>query len=114
MAKVLDFNSLNKPTLDLTMKDDQKTLIRVGMPREELIERLEAAQSELVTIFSKSNPALISELFKLAADLIDCNYSGVRVTAEDLRDKYRLQLDDLVIFFTAYIDFIRELEQAKN
>lgn len=114
MAKSLDFNSVQRPTLELTMKDDAHTVIRVSMPKEALIERLSAGLSELREIVAQQDGESIRALFELAADLISCNRNFVTVTAEDLRDKYHMDFEDLTIFFSAYLDFVNEIQNAKN
>lgn len=38
----------------------------------------------------------------------------IPLTAEDLRDKYDTDVEDLVYFFAAYVDFVEGLRNAKN
>ena len=114
MAKNLDFNSVQRPTLVLTMKDAEKTKIRVSTPTEALIEEMQAVTAELGEVAKTGDGASIKAVFDLAARLICCNRDGIRVTAEQLRDDYNINLEDLVIFFSAYIDFVEEISRAKN
>lgn len=115
MAKSLDFNSLQRPALELTMCDDAKTKLRLVCPYEKLIEKLEAVVPELTEIMEKNDASSVRAVYDLAAELISCNIEGVRVTADDLRDKYRLGLDAMIVFFSAYMDFIDEdIKNAKN
>lgn len=114
MSKKLDFNALEQPTLELTMKDAARTVIRVGIPTEDLIERLTAAAPGLQAAVKNKDPKLIREAYKLAADLISCNDADLHVSAEDLRDKYRIKLEDLIIFCSVYLDFIADIQNAKN
>lgn len=114
MAKTLDFNSVQRPTLVLTMKDQEKTKIRVGTPKESLIEELQTLSAELEEILKKGDGDSIQAVFDLAARLISCNRDYIKVTAEDLRDRYKMDLEDLIIFFSAYLDFIGEMQNAKN
>ena len=39
---------------------------------------------------------------------------GITFTAEDLRDKYGLKLEHLICFQPTYLDFINEIQNAKN
>lgn len=114
MPKVLDFNSLQRPTLELVMPDENRTKFRLVCPTENLIERLEAGMKELTDVLNKKDGTAIAACFALAADLFNCNDDGITVTAQDLRDKYRLGLDALVVFFSTYVDFIDEIKNAKN
>lgn len=114
MAKSLDFNKINRPVLQLTMKDDQKTVIKVSTPSEALIEELDATLPEIQGIMAGGNKEAIECAYELAAKLINYNRSFVKVTPEELRTKYSLDLESLIIFFSAYIDFIGEITNAKN
>ena len=114
MAKKLDFNALERPVLELTLKDDAKTVVRVEIPTEELVERLQSAASEMQKVINDETGVLVKACFDLAAELINCNADGLVFTAEDLRDKYKMKLYDLTVFFKVYLDFIQEVSNAKN
>jgi hypothetical protein len=114
MAKVLDFNALQRPTLELVMPDENKTKLRLVCPTERLIERLEAGIKELTDILNKKDIEAIAACFELAADLINCNDDGIVVNAQELRDKYHLGIESLVVFYSTYVDFIDEIKNAKN
>ena len=114
MAKTLDFNALKKPTLPIIMQDEQRTKIMVSTPNQGLVEQLEAAGPEFAGMFDGGDVEGIKAAYDLAARLMSCNLSGLLVTAEDLRDKYKLNLYDLMLFFGAYNDFLAEIESAKN
>lgn len=112
--KKLDFNALEKPVLELTLKDEAKTVVRATAPTEELVERLTAAAGELKEVMDKGNSEAIRALFGLIADLMSCNLDGQTFTAEELRDKYNMKLYDAAVFVKVYLEFIQELNSAKN
>lgn len=114
MTKKLDFNALEQPTLELTMKDENRTTINVEIPNEALIERLQAAAPGLKKACQSQDANLIRKTYELIADLISCNEQGLQVSAVDLRDKYRLKLEDLIAFCSIYLEFIAEIKNAKN
>ena len=114
MAKTLDFNIINPPTLPLIMRDERRTEIIVSTPTEQLVEELQALAPELTKILNVGDADSIQAVYGLAAKLISCNRSGLQVTAEDLRDKYKLNLEALVVFYSVYLDFINEIINAKN
>lgn len=114
MAKILDFNKLKRPTLPLVMPDEQRTQISVTTPTEALVEEFLSVGSELEETIKGGDGESIRESYELAAKLISCNTQGLQVTAEDLRDRYKLDLVKLVYFFSAYADFINEISNAKN
>ena len=62
----------------------------------------------------ESDETGIPVIYDLAARLISCNTQGLAVSADDLRDKYKLNLEALVVFYNVYLDFINEAASAKN
>lgn len=114
MAKTLDFNSIEPRVLELILRDDDRTCIRVGTPTEALIEELQRVAPKLDAALKNKNEASIESVYDLAARLMSCNRDDVKITKEELRDKYRMNLENLLIFFGAYIDFINEITHEKN
>ena len=114
MAKKLDFNSIAKPSLDLTMKDPEKTVIRVGIPTTDLVEELTSVVGELEQLVKSGDKAVVHAIFDMAARLMSCNRDGIKITAEQLQGVYALDLEEIVIFFSEYMDFIAEIKSAKN
>lgn len=117
--KMLDFNALNRPVLPVCMCDEAKTVITVTTPSEILIEELEATLPELQRIVGGKNAEAVACCYDLAARLISCNREGLTVTADDLRTKYWpaekvVNMMYLVAFYNAYLDYIAEINNAKN
>lgn len=114
MAKTLDFNSIKRPTLPLIMKDDDRTHIDVTVPTEGLVSELIATAPELEAVVKNGDSASIRAVYDLAARLISCNRGEIPVTADDLIEKYNLDLEAIIVFYGAYTDFINEIANAKN
>ena len=114
MVKTLDFNSIKGPTLHLVMPDDGKTEIDVKTPNEGLVEELQQIAPEMQSAVDAGDRADIAVIYGLAARLISCNRQGLHVTVDDLRGKYRMDLEMLIIFYSNYLDFISEITNAKN
>lgn len=112
--KTLDFNSFVKPILQLTMKDDKQTIVNVSTPTKGLVTELQANFHALQAVLTEENEQTKDALYDLAARLISCNQDGLTVTADGLRRYYKLTLADLVLFYTAYVDFLDEIKSAKN
>ena len=112
MAKSFDFNSFSRPALEVILNKD--TVLNVTTPPERLIEQLMANADEIGKIKDQKNIELIRSCFEFCAELISNNLEGVTVTAEDLRDKYKVDAVGLLAFFHAYVDFISEINNAKN
>lgn len=114
MPKTINFNSINRPYLRLIMQDDAQTTIDVTTPTEAMVEELTATAPELEDVLKTMDANSIRAVYDLAARLISCNLMGLPVTVDDLRGKYRMNLDSLIVFFNAYVEFIEELTKAKN
>ncbi len=110
----LDFNSIKRPTLLLTMSDEEQTQIKVCAPSERLVEELTATALELEAVAKSGDKEAVACIYDLAARLINCNRSFITVTVDDLRNKFHLDLEALIVFFNAYLDFINEIANSKN
>lgn len=114
MPKILDLNTVERPVLQLIMQDDERTRIDVSTPTESLVEELRQLAPQLNKIIKNPDKMDSRAPYDLAARLINCNRSFITVTPEELSGKYRMNLESLLIFFGAYIDFIDEITKAKN
>lgn len=114
MAKTLDFNKWTGPSMTIVFQDKAKTKIKVGMPTEGLQEELAAKLPQLEAALAANNAETIEAIYDLAARLMSRNYSDTQVTVEDLRSKYKCNLEMLTAFFVMYLEFINETADAKN
>lgn len=111
VKRILDLNTAQRPTLELTLCDEERTTIHVGMPKEADIQELTAFD---FTGLENGEKADIAAVYEMAARLINCNRDGIKITGEELRDKYGMDLELVVLFFEAYTDFINEITSEKN
>jgi hypothetical protein len=114
MIKKLDLNALEQPTLELTLLDADKTTFRLMCPDVKLVERFMVASRELSAVQTSGDAKAIKKLYALTAEIISCNQDGIDVTAEELRDKYGVKFVHLIFIFKDYLDFIKEINEAKN
>lgn len=110
--QMLDFNAIQQPTWPLKLKDG--TVVTLSVPTVDLLERLMAASGELDDIAKSKDGKEIRETYELIADLMNCNDDGFTFTAEELRDKYKMTLLDVFRFSAGYMEFISEIQNAKN
>ena len=59
MAKTLDFNKIKRPTLQLVMPDEERTVINVSTPTEGLIEELDETLPELEYVLACGDKSMI-------------------------------------------------------
>lgn len=112
--KALDFNALTQPTWQITLKDDAHTVVNITAPTVDMVERLIAAGPELTEASNTKDGRTIQAVYALTAEIMNCNDDGYTFTAEELRDKYRLTLLDVFRLHAGYMEFIQEVQNAKN
>ena len=110
--QMLDFNSIQQPTWPIKLKDE--TVVHLSVPSVDMIERLLAMAPELEEIASKKDGRSIRAAYDLVAQIMSCNDDGYAFTAEELRDKYRMTLLDMFKFVAGYMEFAKEIQDAKN
>lgn len=114
MAKMLDFNKFDQPTLPLIMRDDAKTHVTVVAPSEELIEKLEANKDEIVKACGNKDAGSLAQCYDLAAELISCNEEGLAMTGKELKEVYKVNYLMLYAFLASYLEFVNDIKSAKN
>lgn len=112
--RTLDFNALTPPTLELTMMDDDHTVLAVTPPTEGEAERVAALGQELQKVYTAKDAATLQGVYTFIAELLSHNLNGITVTAEELRDKYRMRQWHLLAFMQQYVAFLGDIKDAKN
>ena len=112
--KTLDFNSLQQPTWAVKLRDDAQTVVHLSAPTVELVDRLIAATPELQDVTKSKDGKTIRAVYVLIADIMNCNDDGYTFTADELRDNYRMTLIDVFQFVSGYLEFMQEMQTAKN
>lgn len=113
MPRVLDFNELQSSILDITLRDEARTVVHLDLPNEALVNELENMGPEIENMKTGSQAA-VKGIYDLAARLINCNLDYFKTTGDELLRKYNMNLVLLLQFFSAYMDCITELGNQKN
>ena len=113
MARTLDFNELQSSILDITLRDEARTIVHLDIPNEALINELENMHPKLEEM-KTGTKAAVQSIYDLAASLINCNFDYFQTTGDELQRKYGMNLVLIMQFFSAYMDCITELQNAKN
>lgn len=115
MEKILDFTNLKQPTFPIVLRDgDGKLELELSIPTLGIVERIEAAGEEFDGLYQGGDVQGVVSAYRLVADILSHNQNGIRVTAEDLRDRHKMNLYEMRVFCLTYRDFMREIESAKN
>ena len=113
MSKPLNFNNLNKRYLTITLADENNTTLLVGTPTKAIMDDLVLLQSSFETLNEgDTNVEATEELYRACAKIMSRNKAGVQVSSEYLSEI--LDFEDIMIFFTAYMDFVTEVTNSKN
>lgn len=109
----LNLNTVQRPTLDLTMMDDEQTVLRIKVPTLDQFKEVQAMSDSLDGV-EDGDKESIDALYEVLSRLLSCNRDYVKVTAEELRGKYKMDLEDAILVFRAYVNFIKSISSAKN
>ena len=112
--KALDFNSLQQPTWTITLKDDDKTVVNLTAPTVELVDKLLTLSREISSAIEAQDGRAIKAAYGVFAEVRNCNNDLLTCSAEELRDKYKLNFLDLLAFTKGFLGFIEEIKNAKN
>ena len=113
MARVLDLNEVQSSFMDVTLRDEARTVVHLDLPTEGLVSELQNMQTDLEKMKTGDQPAIMA-IYDLMAKLINCNLDYFKTTGEELQKKYGMNLVVTLTFFNAYMGNITELSNQKN
>ena len=113
MAKPLNFNNVKKKYLTVTLADENNTTLMIGTPTKAVMDDLILLKSSFEAIEEDgTDSAATDDLFEACAKVMSRNKAGVKISKEDLEKIF--DFEDVMIFFTAYMEFISEVTSGKN
>lgn len=110
--KTLDFSGHKLPVLPVKLRGGAE--IKVLPPSVALTEELQEELPTLEGVLGSGDAAAAKAVYGLCARLLSCNRQGLEITSEDLLSRYALSAIDLYEFFTAYTNFIEQIQNQKN
>ncbi len=114
MAHMLDLNNSMKYVLPVKLTDAAQTVVLVTPPAEKWVETLERDLPDLLPKLSTGDKDATEHCYALTAELLNFNRSGIRFTAENLKNTYNFNFFDVLVFLQAYMDFVSEIMNEKN
>ena len=111
MAKTLDFNTRKKEYLTVKLNDEKKTVLMIGTPTKTIMREF-IAINERVSEDGDTDPELIEDLYNVCAKVMSFNKMGVKISSDYLGDFF--DVEDVLVFFNAYGDFMSSMTSAKN
>ena len=111
MAKTLDFTSRKKEYLTVKLADEKKTVLMIGTPTKEILEEF-LEINDKVSEDGGADRETLNDLYRICARVMSFNKGGIKIT-----DKYLagfFDLEDIMVFFNAYSEFMESVTGAKN
>lgn len=111
MAKTIDFTARKKPYINVKLADE--TVLMIGTPTKAIMTDLIALKSNLETVKEGENTEeAINGLYEACARVMSLNKAGKKITAEYLSEL--MDIEDIMYFFNAYMEFVVEVSDTKN
>lgn len=116
MSKELNFTRAKKTFLTVTMPDDKKILVR--NPTKKIMDNLSDLGEDFKTIEAEGEDTVdgreaVGRIYETSALILSNNLAREKITVDYLEDV--LDIEDLIILFDSYTDFINGLQvNAKN
>lgn len=113
MSKTLNFNNVQKHYLTITLADEKQTTLMIGTPTKAIMDDLVFLQSSLENINEdETSVEATDNLYNACARVMSRNKGNIKITKEYLENIF--DFEDITIFFTAYMEFVTEVTNAKN
>ena len=111
MAKSLDFTKMKKKYLPVTLPDG--TALLVGMPTKAIMGSMMVMQSSVEMLAEdETNLEALDLMYEACAKIMSRNKMGIPVHQEKLEEMF--DFEDVLVFFTEYMEFVTEATNQKN
>lgn len=111
MSKTLDFNARKKEYLTIKLNDEKKTVLMIGTPTKKILDDFIGINDKIENEGGADTEA-ISDLYNICAKIMSFNKGGIKITSDYLAEFF--DLEDIMIFFKAYSEFMASITSAKN
>ena len=113
MAKPLNFNKVQKHYLNVTLADENNTMILIGTPTKAVMDDIKRLQDKMNHVTDDDATSEdMDELYGVCAQLMSRNKTGAKITSDFLATIF--DLEDVKIFIDAYMEFLDEVLGSKN
>lgn len=111
MSKVLDFTKRKKEYLTVKLDDPKKTVLMIGTPTKKILEDFMYLNAKIEEDGGASGE-LVDDLYNICAKIMSFNKGGIKITPDYLSDFF--DIEDIMVFFNAYMDYMDNLTNSKN
>ncbi len=107
----LNFNTIQKKYLTVTLNDENKTTIMVCNPSKKLLNEITVVDAlARNSDDNSSGEEEVNALYEVCAKVMSRNKGGVKIEKELLEDIF--DIEDIMIFLKTYMEFVSN--QTKN
>ena len=99
-----DFNAIKKRTMKVTLPDEKKTVVNIGIPKKKTMDKFIVISTNLQK--ADGDKDMIDEIYSIIAEIFNSNTSGQKFTTAGI--KKWMEFDDLIYFIKAYTAFIND------
>lgn len=110
MSKSLDFRTLKKQYMTVTLADENNTVLMIGTPTKAVLDDFLGLKDSLTA--ESMGDSAIDELYTICAKIMNHNKTGVHISVEKVHELF--DFEDIIYFIRAYSEFISEVSNAKN
>lgn len=110
MAKTLDFTKVKKEYLTVKLNDEKNTVLLIGTPTKAILSEFIAINDNIGEDGADSEA--INDLYRVCAKVMSFNKCAIKITPEYLSEFF--DIEDIMIFFNAYAEFMASITNAKN
>lgn len=114
MSLLVDLNTTQQLTMTLILKDDAGTVLHLCVPSKGTVDKVCVSLPKLKQALAGADESTSRAIYALTAELINNNLDGVTTTPRELATKYRMNLEDMAVFYAGYVDFLQAIENEKN
>lgn len=111
MAKTLDFTTRKKEYMTVKLNDEKKTVLMIGTPTKAILDEFISVHENLSEDGGADREA-VNDLYRVCAKVMSFNKGGIKITPDYLSTFF--DLEDLMVFFNAYSDFMESVTNVKN
>lgn len=109
--KSLNFNSVAKKNLIITLNDDENTTLLVMSPTKKIMDLLISIEDILRSEDIKTQEQ-INALYDLCYLILSRNKGKIKIKKEDLEECF--DIEDITIFLQEYMNFVSTQMSGKN
>lgn len=111
--KALNFNTVTKHYWNITLADEKKTTLLIGMPTKGIVDDLSALQDNIDEYDNdKTNTEANDNMYEICARMMSRNKAGIKITKDYLAKIF--DYEDIIIFTKGYTEFVDEVVGSKN